>query len=294
MDRRIVLTGLGSLGLVGCDRAPASDVAVTAFDLNLDLGDLEARHGGRLGLSAMGANGRVKWRASERFATCSSFKVFLAAMTLEACRRQGADGLAQAVPIRQSDMLSHSPLTEPNVGGEMTVEQLCAATVMESDNAAANLLFARYGGPEALTAYYRSLGDTFSRSDRLELDLNTAIAGDPRDTATPDASIGNLSRLLLTDHLVKEDRDRLRRWLVESGPGAARIKSAVPAGWTVGHKTGTGGNGATIDIGVLWPTAGDPISMAVYFTEAPDATLAQRETLIADAARVALKALGHE
>lgn len=294
-DRRSVLAGLGALGLAGCGRVSDAKAGPAALEA-IDLSALEARHGGRLGLSALdtGSSRRVAWRGDERFATCSSFKLFLSAMVLEACRRQGADALQQPVPIRRSDILDHSPLTEPHVGATMPVEDLCAAAVLESDNAAANLLFGRFGGPVALTAFYRSLGDQVSRSDRIEMALNSAVAGDPRDTASPNASVGNLQTLILGDRLHVEDRARLQRWLVASGPGAARIKAAVPPAWRVGHKTGTGANGATIDIGVLWPTNAAPIVMAVYFTEAPDAPLAARERVIADAARAAREALGHD
>ena len=41
--------------------------------------------------------------------------------------------------------------------------------------------------PAGLTAYARSIGDRVYRSDRLELALNAAVPGDPRDTTTPAA-----------------------------------------------------------------------------------------------------------
>lgn len=291
MQRRSVLTGLGALSLAGCSRA--EERAPASRDVHLDFTALEARHGGRVGLCASDGGNRVSWRADERFATASSFKLFLAAAVLERAAR-GEERLDRPVAIRRADILSHSPVTEPAVGGILTVEQLCAAVIETSDNAGANLLLDIIGGPAGMTDYYRSLGDTVSRSDRTELALNSAIAGDPRDTTTPDASVHNLRTLLLTDRLAPADRARLERWMVDSTPGANRIKAAAPANWRIGHKTGTGQNGATIDIGVLWPPAATPIVMAVYFTEAPGLTVAQREAVIADAARLALRTLGHD
>jgi len=62
----------------------------------------------------------------------------------------------------------------------------------------------------------------------------------------------------------------------------------------VAQKTGTGGYGPTNDIGLIQrPDGGEPIVIAVYFHATRDSTDAQREAVIADATRVALKALGH-
>jgi beta-lactamase class A len=74
-------------------------------------------------------------------------------------------------------------LTKEHVdAGFMTVDGLCAAAIVWSDNTAARTARRSIGW----TRYVRSLGDTISRLDRTEPDLNTAIAGDPR-TITPDA-----------------------------------------------------------------------------------------------------------
>ena len=94
--------------------------------------------------------------------------------------------------------------------------------------------------------------------------------------------------------LTPEQDALLKGWLTSSPTGPNRLKAAIPAGWTIAHKTGTGSNGATNDIGLLTPPTGAPIIMAAYFTEAVDATLEQREAVIADAARRALKVLGRD
>jgi len=41
----------------------------------------------------------------------------------------------------------------------MTISELCAAAVTFSDNAAVNLLMKKLGGPQAVTAFARSIGD---------------------------------------------------------------------------------------------------------------------------------------
>jgi beta-lactamase class A len=54
-----------------------------------------------------------------------------------------------------------------------------------SDNAPRNLMLTSIGGPKALTAYARSLGDTVTRLDRIEPELNEAL---PSERRLPDGA----------------------------------------------------------------------------------------------------------
>lgn len=292
-DRRSVLAGLGALGVSGCGPAPASEVAVTPFDLELDLGALEARHGGRLGFCASSPKGRVKWRADERFVYCSTFKMYLAAATLLRVQA-GEEQLDRVVPVTRADMVNHAPVTEPAIGRTLTIEELMKGTVEVSDNPAANILIREMGGLDALRAFYRGIGDTDTRVDRLEPEMNR-LDGD-KDTIAPARSVANIHRLLVSPDtpLSAGSKALLMRWMVDTPTGMNRIKAGVPAGWTVAHKTGTGGYGPTNDIGVLYPPTGEPIVIAAYFHATRDSTDVQREAVIADATRIALRVLGHD
>jgi len=291
-DRRSVLTGLGALGVAGCGPSPASEVDVTVFDLDLDLSALEARHGGRLGFCAHGPKGRVKWRGDERFVYCSTFKMYLAAATLERVQR-GEERLDRAIPVSAADMVSHAPVTELAVGSTLTIEQLMKAVVEVSDNPAANILIRELGGLDALRAWYRSIGDQSTTVDRLEPMMNR-LDGD-KDTITPVQSVANISRLFISPSTPLSDgsKEMLLRWMVDSPTGTDRIKAGVPAGWRVAHKTGTGGYGPTNDIGLAYPPSGQPVIIAAYFHGTSASTPEQREAVIADATRMALQALGH-
>ncbi|MBD4374757.1 serine hydrolase, partial [Xanthomonas citri pv. citri] len=90
-----------------------------------------------------------------------------------------------------------SPISEKYLTTGMTVAELSAAAVQYSDNAAANLLLKELGGPAGLTAFMRSIGDTTFRLDRWELELNSAIPGDARDTSSPRAVTESLQKLTL-------------------------------------------------------------------------------------------------
>jgi beta-lactamase class A len=287
LKRRSVIAGLGTLGLGSFARLPPLAAAPTERAVNLSA--LEERHGGRIGLSASSGARRVHWRGTQRFAYCSTFKLFLAAATLERVQ-QGAERLDRAVPVTQKDMISHAPVTGPAVGASLTVAQLCQATVEVSDNPAANILIREMGGLDAWGGWYRSIGDDVTRVDRWELELNSAIPGDPRDTTTPQQTVTNLASVLLGDRLSSAHRQLLEGWLVASPTGSGRIRAGVPAGWRVGHKTGTGKTPVN-DIGIIRPPTGAPVLIALYFTEAKRGSLEEREAILAEATRRALQAL---
>ena len=297
-DRRSVLTGLGAFGVMGCSQAtpatapaPANPAPERAV---VDLSSLEARHGGRLGFVAhdLASNRLLAWRGDERFVYCSTFKMYLAAAILERVQR-GEERLDRAIPVTAADMVSHAPVTEPAVGSTLTIEQLMKAVVEVSDNPGANILIRELVGLDALRAWYRSIGDQSTTVDRLEPMMNR-LDGD-KDTITAVQSAANLHRLFIAPDspLTADPRARLMRWMVDSPTGADRIKAGVPAGWTVAHKTGTGGYGPTNDIGLAYPPSGQPVIITAYFHGTSASTPAQREAVIANAVRMALAALGH-
>jgi beta-lactamase class A len=290
-DRRTLLIGAGALAVAGCGR-PSEPSPPEPAALDLDLSALEARHGGRLGVSVVTEGKRAAWRGDERFVYCSTFKMYLAAATLLRVQA-GQERLDRAIPVTQADMISHAPVTEPAVGSSLTIEQLMKGAVEVSDNPAANILIREMGGLEPLRAFYRGIGDESTRVDRLEPELN--VADDDKDTITPDQSVKNIQRLLVAADtpLDTASKTLLMRWLVDTPTGQGRIKAGVPAGWTVAHKTGTGGYGPVNDIGLILPPNGPAIAIAVYFHATKDSTDAQREAAVADATRQALKALGH-
>jgi beta-lactamase class A len=167
----------------------------------------------------------------------------------------------------------------------MSIEELCHAAVTLSDNTAANLLLASFGGPAALTVYLRALGDTVTRLDRIETDLNEATPGDPRDTTTPLAMAENMRRLVVGDALSAPSRDHLTAWLIANKTGDARLRAGFPKAWRVGDKTGTGGHNTTNDIGIAWPPDREPTIVSAYYAESP-ASLDDRSAVLAEVARI--------
>lgn len=288
-QRRTLLLAAATAPLVlsvnACASRQAADVSpATSFDA------LERAAGGRLGVCAIDtANGRrAQHRADERFPFCSTFKAMLSAAVLARSVERPAL-LQQRVTYRQDDLVRYSPVTERHVGTGMTVAGLCAAAVQYSDNSAANLLLKLIGGPSAVTAYARAIGDDTFRLDRWETELNTALPGDLRDTTTPAAMAASLRVLALGEALPAAQRAQWIEWLRGNKVGDKRIRAGVPAGWRVGDKTGTGDYGTTNDVGVVWPPSRAPIVLAVYYTQTR-ADAQAKDDVIEAAARIAVSA----
>jgi beta-lactamase class A len=248
------------------------------------IGELEGRYGGRLGVYALdlGTGRQFAHRADERFAMCSTFKLLAVGATLQRVER-GAERLARRVSYPSSALLSYAPVTKTHVGadgtGAMTVEQLCAAAMVWSDNTAANLLVRDLGGPPAVTAFARSIGDRRTRLDRVEPDVNDAVPGDPRDTTTPRSIAADL-RALIFGSTLGPYAARLRAWMIACRTADARIPAGLPPGWRSGNKTGSGDHATAGDVAFLIPRAGAPKIVAAYTTasradnDGQDATLA--------------------
>jgi len=164
----------------------------------------------------------------------------------------------------------------------MTVSELCAAAITLSDNTAANVLLKEIGGPQAVTAYARSLGDEFTLLDRYEPALN------PIDTTTPKSMLGDMQQLLLGERLSRSSREMLIRWMVACQTGLQSLRAGMPSGWRVGDKTGQwdgNGTGANNDIAIVWPPNRKPILIAAYYmnhTTDPST----RKAVLADVGRI--------
>lgn len=249
---------------------------------------LEDRHGGRLGVMALDtATGEtLAFRAYDRFPMCSTFKALLAAQVLAAVDA-GTQTLDRRLHWTKADLQSWSPIVEPaDASRGLTLAELCAGAVSQSDNTAANLLLSVHGGPAGLTAWLRGIGDATTRLDRIEPDLNAGAIGDPRDTTTPAAMASTLRTLLLGDVLSPASRTRLTDWMLATTTGGARLRAGLP-GWRVADKTGTSGTTHSNDVAVVWPPGGGaPVVLAVYFAESAG-TPAQRDEVIAEVGRIA-------
>jgi beta-lactamase class A len=228
----------------------------------------EKNSGGRLGVavldSATGA--RFAWRGDERFAMCSTFKFLLATAILQRVDR-GQESLARTIPVHASDLLDPTPTAGRFAGRAAPIGVLLQGMIEFSDNTAANLLLASLGGPPALTAALRAMGDPVTRLDRNEPTLNEAAPGDPRDTTSPNAMLQDLRNIALGNTLSATSRQRLLGWMRDCQTGLERLRAGLPANWVAGDKTGTSGRGTSNDLAIIWPPTRPPILLTCYLTQ---------------------------
>lgn len=287
MKRRNFLKGT-ALGAVTLAVRPISSLAATARDAAQDvtsqLAMLERKHGGRLGVAILDTGGshRIAYRGDERFLICSTFKLLLAAAVLARVDR-GVETLDRRIVFDKGALLTWAPVTGLNIGPPgMTVQELCQATIIMSDNTAANLLLKTIGGPAAVTAYARSLGDPMTRLDHSE-PLNGRQQGD-EDTTTPWSLLNDMHKVLLGNVLSGASRERLMSWFLLNQTGAQSLRVGLPSDWRLGDKTGAA-TPANNDVAIVWPPDRAPLLVTAYYI-ANKSDTSRRKAVLAEVGRL--------
>ncbi|KAA0020075.1 class A beta-lactamase [Antrihabitans cavernicola] len=241
--------------------------ALDTQKLDSRLAALEQQYNARVGVAVDRPSDGAEYRhrGDETFAHCSTFKVYAASALLRLVAA-GSASLDTTVVIDAAAVVANSPVTAKAAGSPMSMGDLCLAALTQSDNTAGNYLLHAIGGPPAITAFARSVGDTTTRGDRFETDLNTAIPGDLRDTSTPAGLAAGFGATILGDGLQPDGRAQLQDWMRRSLTSAARIRAGLPQGWTSADKTGSGDYATVNDAGVVWDPAGKPVVVAILTT----------------------------
>jgi beta-lactamase class A len=232
------------------------------------LRELESIAQGRLGVHILDSNNGQEYgyRSDERFMMLSSFKLLASALVLHRVDT-GTESLARRMTYTEKDLVPWSPITQKHADGNgMTLAQLCEATITTSDNTAGNLILSSYGGPAALTAFARQLGDRVTRLDRNEPELNVKSVDGLMDTTSPRAMVTTMQKILLGNALSVQSRDQLQQWLLGNTTGNSRLKAGLPTDWRIGDKTGTNKTDAN-DIGIVLPPNRAPLLVTAYLAE---------------------------
>ncbi|WP_306226546.1 serine hydrolase [Bosea beijingensis] len=240
---------------------------------------------------------------------------------------EGRMRLEDRVTLRRDDLsVNIQPLADIVLKEgtfESTIEYLVRRAVVESDSAATDFLISRLGGVGAVQAFLRAADLHDIRIDRTERELQTEVTGlrwepsfvdperlkaarakvsqkrlaeafeaylnDPRDTATPLAMASFLRKLAAGQLLSPASTEHFLAVMSQTVTFPDRLRAGAPAGWTVGHKTGTsqslnGVNGVTNDVGLLTAPDRGVVAIAAFIAESR-APMAARAAAIAEAAR---------
>ena len=233
------------------------------------------------------------------------------AMTVLDFLDQGRLRLEDPVTITRDDLtVFHQPIAAlvKGDGYQTTIAGLLDRALTMSDNTANDRLLQYVGGPSAVRDFIRrkglgdirfgpgerllqagtaglewkpeyAFGNAFTRA-RSQLPLSNRVAAfdayvsDPPDGAAPLAIAAALRKLKAGQVLSPRSTAYLLSTMAASRTGKARLRGAVPPGWTFGHKTGTGQDlmGRTAgynDVGVLTAPDGRAYAVAVMIGDTP-------------------------
>jgi beta-lactamase class A len=267
IDRRFFLDGALALGTSACIPPDQSPIGRLAAELRL----IEAVAGGTLGVTLYNTatDAAVGINQDQRFGMASTFKLSLAAMLLQR-HAAGTVDADRRVTWSEAEMVPYAPFTRERIGTGATLRELARAAQVTSDNPAANILLRELGGPAALTAFWRSIGDEVSRLDRIEPELNLVPPSEFRDTTTPAAMARSVATIVYGDVLPEAERAELKGWMIATETGLRRVRAGLPEDWVAGDKTGNSGlvgtEGNYNDIGFAEGPKGEPpITFACYF-----------------------------
>ncbi|HSR70524.1 MAG TPA: class A beta-lactamase [Acidobacteriota bacterium] len=287
-----------------------------------ELRRLSLAAGGTVGVAAVHipSGEKVSLHSSQRFPMASTYKIAIAVALLRKVEA-GELTLQERVELKETDLRPGSGTIASHLkhpGVVLPLSNLLELMLILSDNSATDLVLAKAGGPQAVTAALRELGVEEVRIDRPTLQLiadwagvelpsqviaadsfvqlfeavtpsdrqkaAAAFAQDPRDTATPQGMVRLLMSIQAGEALNADHTalllDIMRR--CETGPG--RIKGLLPPYAETAHKTGTIG-GVTNDVGILTlPGQGGQIALAIFIRDS-QLELPAREAAIAQMAR---------
>jgi len=263
-------------------------------ELQNQLAQIASTARGKVGASAvvLETGETVSLNPHDHFPMQSVYKLPIAMAVMKQVDA-GMIKLEQNVAVTKSDFVrrgQNSPIRDKHPNGtELTVSELLRYAISESDGTASDVLIRVAGRAEAVQAYLSELKIT----DMIVLNSEKEIGQDwetqYRNWASPEAAVALLRALQERHGLSETSQALLLKFMIESTPGAKRLKGLLPAGTIVAHKTGTSGTqkgitAATNDIGIITLANGKHLAIAV-FVSGSAVDEATREGVIAKIAR---------
>lgn len=242
-------------------RAPQSFDAVYDNALEQRISQLADGSRGRIGVYAidLSTGQEIGILADQRFPMASTSKVAIAATYLA------------GVDAGKWSLTSEWRLPRPG-GAHLSARQHIDLMISKSCNDCTDALLAAVGGPRAVNQWMRSAGleefeltrdiATLIREDGR---VDPASSVDLRDSATPRAMGQLLAGIYQGKWLSASSRNVLMNAMRATTTGKKRMRSALPTGAGLAHKTGTLSRTAS-DIGIFHTPDGRAIAAAIYVT----------------------------
>ncbi len=217
---------------------------------------------------------RAGFNENTRFPMQSVFKFPVALAVLDQVDK-GKINLDETLLLKPSDLLpnTHSPLREKyaDKNAAVSIREILQETVAASDNNGCDILLRLIGGPQAVDRYVKSLGISDMQIAVNEQEMHTAKDAQHKNWATP-AATTRLLRLFHDGKLLKPDsQEFLWAAMRDSVTAPGRLRSPLPAGTHLIHKTGTSDyspkDGSTVnDVGIILLPDGNPVFVSVLIS----------------------------
>ena len=255
---------------------------------------------GRVGAAVMllESSESADLNGDEHFVMQSVYKLPIAMAALQRVDK-GELKLDQMVKVEKRDFVPqevYSPVRDkyPD-GARLSLAELVRYTISESDGTTSDVLMNLVGGARSVMAFLMEIGVSGINVVNLEKEIGRDWQTQYENSATPKAAVQLLAALQARRGLSAESRALVLKLMIESVPGAKRIKGQLPAGTLVAHKTGTGSTrggitSATNDIGIITLPDGRHLAVAVFISDAAGDDAA-RDGVIARIANAAWNAV---
>lgn len=204
---------------------------------------------------------------------------------------KGIFSLEHKIHIAKADLRPNtwSPLREkyPEGNVDITLAELLAFTVSQSDNNGCDILFRLMGGTKKVNAFIHQLGVEKIAIAATEEEMAKAWPVQFTNWAEPAAMLHLLELVYKKEQLSEASNDFLLKIMTETSTGPNRIKGLLPAGTSVAHKTGSSGTNdkditaATNDVGIITLPNGQHLGIVVFVANASHIDEKSRDAVIA-------------
>ncbi|MEA5403982.1 class A beta-lactamase, subclass A2 [Arcicella sp. DC2W] len=225
----------------------------------------------------------------------SVFKFHIALAVLNQVNK-GKLRLNQKIFIKPSDLLPNtwSPMREkyPNANVSLSIAEIIQYTVGESDNNGCDILLRLIGGTKTVNDYIHKVGIKEVAIVANEEEMHKAWDVQFSNWTKPMAATELLKIFYDKKITSKANFDFLWKVMIDSPTGKKRIKSQLPEGTLVAHKTGTsdtneeGITSAVNDIGIVTLPNGKHFAISVFVSNSKE-NGETNEKIIADISKLA-------
>lgn len=255
----------------------ASDTFQDQRDLAIQsqVAAIAAESRGRIGVAAMDLDGggQILINGDMPFPMASTAKIAVAATFLEQVEK-GTFRLDQQFPmmVRVRETGSYSSEAPLRAGTVMTAQSLMELMITRSHNEATDGLITAVGGFHNVNNWLTRNGIIGQRLDHTMATLvrddgkvDPARVIDTRTSSTPRAMMALLAAIDRGGALSPESRAVLLDTMTRTSTGKTRIRSGLPEGTLLAHKTGTL-SGVTDDVGIIRLPDGRHLAVAFFVT----------------------------